>query len=327
MKVLLWHVHGSWTTSFVQGRHEYLLPLVPDRGPDGRGRAHSWDWPASAREVPPERLRDEQPDVVVIQRPHEAELLRTWTGLRVGVDVPAVYLEHNAPTEHAVRSVHPVAGDPGLRGLPLVHVTRFNAMAWDASGGESFVVEHGVPDPGQLYDGRDGSLAAVVNEPVRRSRVAGTDLLLALAADVPTHVYGMDTDQLSTAAHGLGPPLPPDRCHDLDQAELHRRLGSHRAYLHPYRWTSLGLALVEAMTIGMPVLALSTTEAPEAVPATAGVVTNDLGLLRRTALRWLAHPEEARERGVAARDHALARFGLPRFLDEWDRLLKEVLNR
>ena len=37
MKVLLWHVHGSWTTAFVEGAHEYLLPVVADRGSDGLG--------------------------------------------------------------------------------------------------------------------------------------------------------------------------------------------------------------------------------------------------------------------------------------------------
>jgi len=31
MRILLWHVHGSWTTSFVQGGHDYLLPLTPGR--------------------------------------------------------------------------------------------------------------------------------------------------------------------------------------------------------------------------------------------------------------------------------------------------------
>jgi hypothetical protein len=30
--------------------------------------------------------------------------------------------------------------------------------------------------------------------------------------------------------------------------------------------------------------------------------------------------------GLAARAHALARFGLDRFLDDWDRLLKEVIR-
>ena len=54
MKVLLWHVHGSWTTAFVQGGHEYLIPVVEGRGPDGLGRARTWDWPANAREVTPE---------------------------------------------------------------------------------------------------------------------------------------------------------------------------------------------------------------------------------------------------------------------------------
>ena len=51
MRVLVWHVHGSWTTALVHGRHEYLVPVLPDRGPDGRGRARTWEWPESAIEV------------------------------------------------------------------------------------------------------------------------------------------------------------------------------------------------------------------------------------------------------------------------------------
>jgi glycosyltransferase involved in cell wall biosynthesis len=78
------------------------------------------------------------------------------------------------------------------------------------------------------------------------------------------------------------------------------------------------------MTLGMPVLGLPTTAAPEAVPAAAGVLSSDLDVLRRTAHRWTNEPDEARERGRAARAHALSRFGLQRFLDDWDALLKEV---
>ncbi|HEU5240505.1 MAG TPA: glycosyltransferase, partial [Ornithinibacter sp.] len=92
----------------------------------------------------------------------------------------------------------------------------------------------------------------------------------------------------------------------------------------PYRWTSLGLSLVEAMTLGMPVLALASTEAPEAVPPEAGLVTNDLVRLRATARHLLADPDEARARGKAARAYALDRFSLTRFLLDWDRILKEI---
>ena len=49
MRVLLWHVHGSWTTAFVQGAHEYFLPVLPDRGADGLGRARTWRWPDPVR--------------------------------------------------------------------------------------------------------------------------------------------------------------------------------------------------------------------------------------------------------------------------------------
>ena len=34
MRVLIWHVHGSWATSFVAGDHDYLVPVTEDRGPD-----------------------------------------------------------------------------------------------------------------------------------------------------------------------------------------------------------------------------------------------------------------------------------------------------
>ena len=325
MKVLVWHVHGSYLTSLVQGSHEYLLPVLPDRGPDGRGRARTWDWPAGAREVTPEALHEEEIDVVLLQRPHEVDLVERWTGRRVGVDLPVVYLEHNAPTEHAVRSEHPSLHDDRLHGVLVAHVTAFNAMAWDCGDHPTTVVEHGIPDPGPRYTGADASLAVCVNEPVRRWRVAGSDVVLDLAGCFPVSVYGMASDELGTVAEQQGVAgLDRSRCHDLPQAELHDAMARHRAYLHPYRWTSLGLSLIEAMLLGMPVLALSTTEVPEAVPAGAGLVTNDLSRLRAEARHLLHDPDEAAARGLVARTHALERFSLTRFLLDWDRILKEV---
>ena len=81
MRILIWHVHGAWTTAFVHGRHEYLIPVVPGRGPDGRGRARTYAWPASAVEVTPETLARTDVDVVVLQRPEELDgLAERWLG-------------------------------------------------------------------------------------------------------------------------------------------------------------------------------------------------------------------------------------------------------
>jgi hypothetical protein len=318
MRILLWHVHGSWTTAFVQGKHEYLLPVVPDRGSDGLGRARTWDWPASAVERSPEELADgPRPDVVVLQRPRDAELLQRWTGLRAGEDVPAVHVEHDTPRGDVGGWRHPLADQ---RAIPIVHVTHFNAAMWDNGSAPVHVVEHGVLDNGSLWSGEQPRLAMSVNEPVRRWRVAGMDLAARVARELPVDVYGMQVEQLAErdAAFSDG------RHADLWQRDLHARVAEHRAYLHTYRWTSLGLSLIEAMTLGLPVLALAATAVPEAVPPQAGLVSSDPDHLGATALRWLADPAEARERGQAARLHALRHFGLARFLDDWDRLLKEV---
>ncbi|CAL9647039.1 hypothetical protein SUDANB105_06511 [Streptomyces sp. enrichment culture] len=319
MNILLWHVHGSWTTAFVQGPHTYLVPVLPDRGPDGRGRARTFPWPASVREATPDELRDAEVDLVVLQRPHEIELAERWLGgRRPGRDVPAVYLEHNAPDGDIPNTRHPFADRDDLT---LVHVTHFNRLFWDNGGTRTEVVEHGVVDPGHRYTGRLARAAVVVNEPVRRGRHTGTDLLPALAEAAPLDVFGMRTEGL--AAH-LG--LSEDRCRsaDLPQSELHAAMAERRLYLHPVRWTSLGLSLLEAMHLGMPVVALATTEAVEAVPPGAGVLSTRPQVLAEAARRYLAEPDAAAEDGARARQAALGRYGLKRFLNDWERVMTEV---
>jgi glycosyltransferase involved in cell wall biosynthesis len=317
MRILTWHVHGSWTTTFVHGPHEYLIPVVEGRGPDGRGRAETWEWPAAARELTPEELADAAFDVVLLQRPHELELVERWTGRRPGTDVPAVYVEHDTPRETPVGTRHPMAGRSDI---PVVHVTHFNRMMWDNGDAPTEVVEHGILDPGPLYTGTTASLAVVVNEPVRRGRIAGTDLVTAMAERLPVDVYGMGMEQLAALA-----PHMAGRLHEnYPQERLHAALGAHRAYFHPYRWTSLGLALLEAMTLGMPVLGLSTTEAPRAVPPEAGLLSNDPEALAARARQWLDDPDAASAAGAAAREHALTHFGSDRFLADWDRILEKV---
>ncbi|WP_066462022.1 glycosyltransferase [Sanguibacter suarezii] len=331
MRILTWHVHGSWTTSFVAGRHDYLLPLTADRDADGRGRARTWTWPATAVEHTPQQLAEQVRaggvDVVVLQRPHEIDLLERWTGARAGRDLPAVYVEHNAPTGHAASTRHPMADvDVVADGtVPLVHVTAFNALMWDNGTARTVVIDHGIPDPGHLYTGERSTVAAVVNEPVRRWRVAGTDVLLHMGREAALDVYGMGVDGLRAhldATGGLGSDATLHG--DVPQHAMHARLGQARVYLHPFRWTSLGLALLEAMAVGLPVVALATTETPEAVPAAAGVVSNRPQDLVAAAHRWIADPDEARARGDAARAHVLTRYPLAEFLLRWDTLLQEV---
>jgi hypothetical protein len=314
MRILLWHVHGSYTTSFVQGRHDYLVPTTPDRGPDGRGRAETFEWPTTVREIDEATARDTDIDVVVLQRPIELDgLAQRWLGGRVpGRDVPALYLEHNTPPGPVGANVHPLAERDDI---PIVHVTHCNNLYWDSGRAPTRVIEHGIVDPGLRYTGTQARLAMVINEPARRGRAVGADLIPRFSAVAPVDLFGMGASELGSGVRGCG---------DVPQAKMHEALAQRRVYVHTTRWTSLGLALLEAMHLGMPVVALGTAETPRAVPRGYGFASTDVDELTRACRVLLAEPGLAKAVGRRAREHALRRYGLKRFLDDWDRAFEEV---
>jgi len=169
------------------------------------------------------------------------------------------------------------------------------------------VVEHSVAiDPAVAYRGDLPRGVVVANGIERRPRVAGHDLFLRARESVPLDAVGMGTE----AFGGLG---------DVPYRDLHRRVAAYRFLFSPMRYTSLPLAVVEAMTIGMPVVALATTELPTVIEdGVSGYVSCDPDLLVDRMRRLLAEPAHARELGANARAVARARFGLDRFARDWN---------
>ena len=311
--ILAWHSHGSWMQALVSGRHRYLVPVNAARDADGRGLLGR-DWPR-ARETDVDRLRDEDIDLVVLQRPEEIELTERWTGRRPGVDVAAVFVEHNAPRPFAVDSVHPLADRDDI---PVVHVTDFNRLMWDNGKAPTLVITHGIADPGPRYSGEVAAAATMINEPLRRWRTVGADLLVPLGERVPIDVWGIGTPALAdrnwrgVRARG-----------DVPGPRLWHEVARRRVFLHTARWTSLGLSLLEGMFLGMPVVAVASTMAPLVVPPEAGVVSADVETLASALERFVSDPPAAGAAGKAARDFAMAHFSLDRFLRDWDRLIDD----
>ena len=262
-------------------------------------------------------LRDTAVDVVVLQRPRELELTREWLGRRPGVDVPAVYVEHNAPPERPVTTRHPLAHRTDI---PVVHVTDFNNLMWDNGICPTLVIPHGIVDPTYRYTGELDRAATMINEPIRRNRITGTDLLPQLARAAPIDVFGIGT---------LGAELGENVCGkgDLAPPAVYAEIARRRVYVHSARWTSLGLSLLEAMHLGMPIVAVGATETVAAVPEQAGVVSTDPGRLEAAVAGFVADREYATAVGKSARATALARFGIEAFLRRWDRVLESVARR
>jgi glycosyltransferase involved in cell wall biosynthesis len=159
----------------------------------------------------------------------------------------------------------------------------------------------------------------MINEPLRRWRTVGTDLLIELGARVPIDVWGIDTLELNRRQ-----PQGVRAKGDIAASGLMRQIARRRVYLHTARWTSLGMSLVEAMYLGMPVVAVASTMAPAVVPADAGVVSADVKTLGQ-ALEYLVTDHAAASlAGKAAREFASAHFSLDRFLSQWDEVIGEL---
>ncbi|MBA2288740.1 MAG: glycosyltransferase family 4 protein [Ktedonobacteraceae bacterium] len=303
LKILIWHIHGSYLNTLGRIEHDWYLPIKPGRPEGYGGRGPTFDLPAYVREVPAEQVRDLKLDLMIYQTPKnyfedQFEILSPEQQR-----LPRIYLEHNTPKPHATDTRHPI-DDPNVL---LVHVTHYNRLMWDNGQMPTRVIEHSVAiDPAAEYRGDLDKGITVINGLQKRPRIAGYDIFLQAREQVALDAVGMETEALG----GLG---------DVPYRDLHRLIANYRFLFSPIRYTSLPLAVIEAMTIGMPVVALATTELPTVIEnGESGYLSCNIDELISRMQYLLTDRGEARRLGQNARAVARERFGLDRFTRDWN---------
>lgn len=312
LRILTWHVHGNYLWYLSHVPHEFVLPVRDGRPHGYGGRSGSFPWPGTVREVPAEHLREVEVDAVVYQAHHHWLIDRHEVLSPAQRAVPQIVIEHDPPRTSPTDTPHPVDDPDAL----IVHVTAFNDLMWDCGRTPTTVIEHGVVVPDDArYTGRLARGVTVVNGLASRGRRLGLDVFLAAREQVPLDLVGMQSERLG----GLGEVPPP---------ELARAMAAYRLYFHPVRYTSLGLSLCEAMTVGLPVVGLATTELPTIIhDGVNGFASTDPAHLVRAMRQLLADRGLAHEIGAAGRRTALERFSIDRFVADWDHLLRDACGR
>jgi glycosyltransferase involved in cell wall biosynthesis len=186
---------------------------------------------------------------------------------------------------------------------------------WDCGRTPTRVIEHGVLPPRATYTGELPRGVVVINHLLARGRRLGVDVFERLRERVPLDLVGMAAKELG----GIG-EIPP--------TELGAFISRYRFFMNPIRYTSLGLAVCEAMTMGMPVVGLATTEMATAVQnGRTGYVDTDLDILAERMQTLLDDPALALQLGQNGRTYALRRFDIARFAREWEQTFHEVATR
>jgi hypothetical protein len=289
LKILTWAARADYLRSLAHTSHELIVVS------SGQGHPDHGDFPPNVRAIAAGEARRQKVDLILFQRPTDYldEQYEILTAAQRRA--PKIYLEHEPPREHPVESRH-VVSEPGV---PIVHVSHFNRLMWDHGRTPTRVIEPGVAVPAARYSGELERGIAVV-ERKTRGRALGLDLF----EEVKRHAA-------------------LDLAYELDPHAAAR----YRFYFFPARYASPSYPLIRAMMIGLPVLAPATGSLDGVVrQGIDGFVEADPERLAERMRELCGDRRLAARLGDAAREQALARFGINRFVRDWNRLFAELLQ-
>ena len=102
-------------------------------------------------------------------------------------------------------------------------------------------------------------------------------------------------------------------------------MAEHRFFFNPIRYTSLGLAVIEAMMVGVPVVGLATTELVTVLHnGVNGLIDTRVDRLVDGMRHLLDDHADARRMGELGRRTALERFHIERFVGDWMAVFRQV---
>ena len=309
LKILTWHVHGNYLYYLTQVPHDFYLVVDRQKSTHHTGRSGILPWGANVFEAPAEALAQMEFDAVLHQSRDTWEVDRLTLLSEAQRRLPTFYLEHDPPQGHPTDTLHWAAGPATM----IVHCTPFNALMWDSGASPVRTVDHGVlPLSDARWNGRREEGIVVVNNLDLRGRRLGFDVYAEVARQVPLCLVGMGSERCG----GEG---------EVPNAALPARMAEHRFFFNPIRYTSLGLAVIEAMMVGVPVVGLATTELVTVIEnGRNGFVDTRIDRLVDAMQRLRADPGLARELGEAGRKAAMERFSIDRFVAGWLEVLRDA---
>ncbi len=301
LKIFTWHIHGSYLYYLSQGNFDIYIPVNDKKSEGYYGKGETFPFGPNVIEVPAEQVRSLAFDCILFQseknyRIDQFEVLSTLQR-----QLPRVYVEHNTPEGHPTNTRHIVRDS----NVVMIHVTHFNKLMWYNTTPHVRVIEHGITASDAEYKGHIEKGIVVINNIEERGRIAGWDIFDEVRKHVPIDLIGMGTKE----SGGLGEVLHPD---------LPIFLSHYRFFFNPIRYTSFGLAVCEAMMIGMPIVALATTEYASILKnGESGYISTNIELLIERMQLLLSDRLLAKSIGIEAQTIAKNRFNINRFTNEW----------
>lgn len=311
LKIFTWHIHGTYLYYLSQGDYDIYIPVSANKREGYYGRGNTFPFGSNVIEIPVDDVRNTAFDCILFQTNKNFFSDQYDILSEEQRRLPRVYVEHDPPWRDPADSLHPVT-DPDVL---MVHVTPYNKLMWHNVNETVQVIDHGILPMDTTYSGELAKGIVVVNHLHQRGRKLGADIYDALKTTIPLDLAGMGTAEYGGLGEVLYPSLPSF-------------VSQYRFFFNPIRYTSLGLAFLEAMMHGMPVVALATTEYTTVIRnGYNGFIHTDPAYLADKMKLLLADPALARQLGENARASVQERFNINRFTGQWKNVFQMAITK
>lgn len=233
--------------------------------------------------------------------------------LATQLNCPLLQMEHTLPWPDW--NIQTIKNIGALKCDHNIFVADFSVKAWghELNDPNVQVIRHGMDtDHWNGWVGGDNKVMTAVWDYIRRDRICGFSLWKEVTKGLQVNPWG-ETPNLSIMA---------------DNREHLRTLYRHASvFLNTTLWSSSPFSLLEAMSVGCPIVTTETTSTPEYIEdGVNGFMTNDPIIMREKLQLLIDEPELGRKIGEAGRKTVIERFGQKQFIDAWNSAFEKVIT-
>ncbi len=267
--------------------------------------------PLSGKEIKDQLKQDIQFDLILCQnRAHFPILFK----IAKQIGCPVVMAENNLSDPNlAPHMIESLAGQPYNVN---VFSSEFLANSWgfESSDDDTFVVPLGI-DTDKLngWVGGDGKILTIVDNYIKRDALTGFKSWSEITNGLPTNPWG-NTEGFSK----------PVSSHD-GLISLYKNCS---VFLNTSSWIACPRRLLEAMSVGCPVVSTATTIIPDIIQhGVNGYVSHDTKELRETIIYLLEHQEELMKLSKNARQTIVDLFSVSKFKKQWNEVFEAAVGQ
>lgn len=230
--------------------------------------------------------------------------------------IPLINVEHVLPwtniTNKQLKQLFMMQGDVN------VFITKYNQSAWGYDDSNSVVIEHGInsdlfkpKQTDKIYD-----VLIVVNDLINRDWCCGYSLFKEISGYPDNRYFDCkivgDTPGLSQPAESTS-----------DLIDIYNK---SKVFLCTALVSPISMALLEAMSCGLPVVANASCAVPEIIThGYNGFISKNPEELRKYCVDLLNDEDMRKEVGNNARNTIKKRFSVDRFTSQWENVFRSLI--